>query len=91
MEVVLEVSQLQLSRSPAIVLLFHVGIMGFVSDTVLSEGGRAVGVIPSAMVKAGGEGKNAKLGDMKQPKSGYSETLSKMQREGVSHWDARQY
>jgi len=59
------------------------GIMGFVSDTVLSEGGRAVGVIPSAMVRAGGEGKNASPDAVPQSKSGYSETLSKMQREGL--------
>jgi hypothetical protein len=56
--------------------------MGFVSDTVLSQGGRSVGVIPSAMIKAGGEGKDTK--EPMQTKSGYSETLSNMQREGVS-------
>jgi hypothetical protein len=53
-------------------------MMGLVSDTVLSEGGNAVGVIPSAMIAAGGEG----LVDT--PRSGYSEILSELSRERVS-------
>ncbi|KZV75159.1 hypothetical protein PENSPDRAFT_624921 [Peniophora sp. CONT] len=32
------------------------GIMGFVSDAVLEAGGNVTGVLPSAMLKAGGEG-----------------------------------
>ena len=54
------------------------GIMGIISNTVLDEGGSVVGVIPSAMIAAGGEGL------IDPPKSGYSETLSGLQRERVS-------
>lgn len=32
------------------------GIMGILSDQVISSGGQVVGIVPSAMVAAGGEG-----------------------------------
>ncbi|KAG8892326.1 hypothetical protein FRB99_002801 [Tulasnella sp. 403] len=43
------------------------GLMGIVSSSVLTNGGNAIGVLPRAMVNAGGEGRGKVEGGPKQP------------------------
>lgn len=50
--------------------------MGLVSGAVLESGGKVLGVVPYAMVRAGGEGSNAYVDLAEQGREAVSHVLS---------------